>query len=64
MSDRPQGSAATVAIVVYCSRCDYFLKTAVQVGAVGTHGCAECDGQMEVHVAQGYVEPSARHHNG
>ena len=53
---------ATVAIVVYCPRCDYFRKTAVQVGKVGTHGCAECDGQMEVYVAHGYVEPSALHH--
>jgi len=42
----------TVAIVVYCPRCDYFLKTAVQVGAVGSHGCMGCNGPMEVYVAQ------------
>ena len=41
----------TVAIVVYCPSCDYFLKTAVQEGAVGTHGCAQCNGLMEVYVA-------------
>lgn len=41
----------TTAVVVYCPRCDYFRKIAVQEGSVGTHGCAECNGQMEVYVA-------------
>lgn len=46
----------TVAIVCYCPRCDYFVKSAVQADAIGTHGCARCDGPMEVYVAQGQRE--------
>jgi hypothetical protein len=37
-------------IVVYCPRCDYFKKVAVQV--VGTHGCHQCNGMMEVYIPQ------------
>lgn len=42
---------STTALVVYCPRCDYFKKIAVQV-VEGTHGCAECEGLMEVYVPQ------------
>jgi hypothetical protein len=44
------------AIVVYCSICDYFLKTA-SAGPIGTHGCAECEGYMEVYVPQELARP-------
>lgn len=47
---------STIAIVCYCPRCDYFIKTAVMPGSVGSHGCAQCDGWMEVYVAQGSRE--------
>lgn len=49
----------TVAIVCYCPRCDYFVKTAVQP-PVGTHGCLDCGGAMEVYVAQGSVAETVR----
>lgn len=52
-------TGATTAIVVFCGPCNYFVKTAVQVGTVGTHGCAACGGPMEVYVAQG--SPDAQH---
>lgn len=45
----------TVGLVVYCPRCDSFVKTAVQVGTIGTHGCMSCGGQMEVYVAHNEV---------
>lgn len=43
----------TVAIVCYCPTCDYFVKVAVQPDAIGTHGCAQCNGPMEVYIAEG-----------
>jgi len=43
--------SATIAVVVYCPRCDYFLKIALRPDAIGTHGCTQCNGQMEVYVA-------------
>lgn len=59
MTDPVTSSAAkptqhTIAIVVYCPTCDSFVKTAVQRGTVGTHGCMGCGGQMEVYVAHEY----------
>lgn len=59
MSDRLAG---TIAIVCYCPTCDYFIKTAVQVDAVGSHACMGCDGSMEVYVAQGAKEAVVWHH--
>jgi hypothetical protein len=49
-------SAETIALVCYCPRCDYFVATAVQPGAVGTHGCMQCDELMQVYIAQGSRE--------
>lgn len=46
----------TIAIVCYCPACDYFIKTAVQPDAVGSHGCVQCAGLMEVYIAQGSRE--------
>jgi hypothetical protein len=46
----------TVAIVCYCPRCDFFIKTAVQPDAVGSHRCIDCNEPMEVYVAQGARE--------
>ena len=45
-----------ISIVVFCPRCNYFLKTGVQEDAVGTHGCMRCGGLMEVYIAQGSKE--------
>lgn len=53
LASKTQG---TVAIVCYCPTCDYFVKTAVKADAIGTHGCHQCDGSMEVYVAQGRKE--------
>lgn len=52
---------STIAIVVYCPTCDYFVKTAVQPEKVGSHGCEVCSGPMEVYVAQGSREVIAMH---
>ena len=46
----------TIAIVVYCPTCDYHRNIAVQEDAIGTHGCAQCDGLMQVFIAQGRKE--------
>lgn len=47
---------STIAIVVHCPRCDYFHRVAVMADAIGSHGCTQCDGFMEVYVAQGRKE--------
>ena|ERR1700678_3069280 len=52
--------SSTTAIVLYCSRCDYFKKTAVS-GPIGTHGCVQCNGFMEVYVPQELVAPEWVH---
>lgn len=44
---------SSIAIVCYCPRCDYFIKTYVATNAIGTHGCMGCQEGMEVYVAQG-----------
>jgi hypothetical protein len=49
-------SASTVAVVVYCPRCDYHLHIAVPPDAVGSHGCMQCDKPMGVYIAQGCRE--------
>jgi hypothetical protein len=49
-----------VAVVVYCPRCDYFLKTAPTI-PIGTHGCATCNGLMEVYVPQELMAPETMH---
>lgn len=46
----------TIGIVCYCPTCDYFVATAVHPDAIGTHGCARCDGLMRVYIAQGSKE--------
>lgn len=46
----------TVAIVCFCPACDYLVATAVQPNAIGTHGCAQCGGLMQVYIAQGSKE--------
>ena len=53
--------SSSFAIVVYCPRCDYFTKTAVQIDAVGTHACHGCNGLMEVYIAQGETEVAIWH---
>jgi hypothetical protein len=53
-------SQLTTAVVVYCSRCDYFKKIALH-GAIGTHGCTQCDGQMEVYIPQELGRPDHVH---
>lgn len=55
---------STIAIVCYCPSCDYFIKTAVEPGTVGSHGCAQCDGSMEVYIAQGAKEVIQWHAEG
>lgn len=53
--------ATTVVIVCYCPRCDYFMKTAVPLFAIGSHGCAVCSGSMEVYIARGSREVTTMH---
>ncbi len=54
----------TIAVVIYCPRCDYHLHLALPEDAIGTHRCIECDGLMEVYIAQGRREVVQWHSAG